>query len=98
MISNKTYDFLKWIAIAGLHAVGVAYGQLASIWSLPYGQAIPETLDIIGVLLGAFLAWETYQYNKQFEVYSTPKIQPEPDVTPIPEDVLDFEVKAEDIE
>lgn len=65
MLSNKTYDWLKWFAIIGLHALGVAYGQLANIWGLPYSSAIPETLDIVGVLLGAFLAWENYDYNKK---------------------------------
>lgn len=65
MLSNKTYDWLKWFAIIGLHALGVAYGQLANIWGLPYSSAIPETLDIVGVLLGAFLAWENYHYNKK---------------------------------
>lgn len=65
MLSNKTYDWLKWFAIIGLHALGVAYGQLANIWGLPYSSAIPETLDIVGVLLGAFLAWESYDYSKK---------------------------------
>lgn len=97
MISNKLYDWLKWFAIVGLHALGVAYGQLADIWGLPYGQAIPETLDIIGVVLGAFLAWESYQYNKQFEVFSAPKVQPVEDATPI-EDELNATIQAEDIE
>ena len=73
MISNRFYDFLKWFGIAGLHASGVAYGQLAHIWGLPYSQAIPETLDIIGVLLAAFLAWESYEYSKSFGVVSVEK-------------------------
>ena len=64
LLKNSTYDFLKWFAIVGLHALGVAYGQLANIWGLPYSSAIPETLDIIGVLLGVFLAWESYDYKK----------------------------------
>ena len=97
MITNKLYDFLKWFAIVGLHALGVAYGQLADIWGLPYGQAIPETLDIIGVVLGAFLAWESYQYNKQFEVFSAPKVQPVEDATDI-QDELEATIQAEDIE
>lgn len=63
-LSNKVYDFFKWFAIVGLHALGVAYGQLSTIWGLPYGKAVPETLDIIGLVLGAFLAWETYDYSK----------------------------------
>lgn len=65
MLSNKAWDFLKWFAIVGLHAIGVAYGQLATIWGLPYSSAIPETIDIVGVLLGCFLAWENYDYNKK---------------------------------
>ena len=97
MLKNRTYDFLKWLAIVGLHAVGLAYGQLADIWGLPYSAAIPETLDIVGVLLGAFLAWENYQYNKQYEVFSTPKVQPAEDATPIPE-VLNATIEREDIE
>ena len=97
MITNKLYDFLKWFAIVGLHALGVAYGQLADIWGLPYGQAIPETLDIIGVVLGAFLAWESYQYNKQFEIYSAPKVQPVEDATPIPEVAETVHIEASEV-
>ncbi len=101
MLKNKAYDFLKWFAIVGLHALGVAYGQLADIWALPYSQAIPETLDIVGVLLGAFLAWESYQYHKEYDVFTAPKVQPiEPveDASPILPDELYAEVKREDIE
>lgn len=97
MLKNKVYDFFKWFAIVGLHALGVAYGQFAGIWGLPYSQAIPETLDIIGVLLGCFLAWENYQYKQQYEIFTAPKVQP--DATPINlEEVPGFvEVDAEDI-
>lgn len=72
MLSNKLYDWLKWLAIAGLHALGVAYNALANIWGLPYGQAIPETLDIVGVLLAAFLAWQSYDYSKTHAIISLP--------------------------
>lgn len=98
MISNKLWDFLKWFAIVGLHALGVAYGQLAEIWGLPYGAAVPQTLDIIGVVLGAFLMWENYQYKQQFEIFTAPKVQPIADATPILPEDLTVEVKKEDIE
>ena len=98
MLKNKAYDFLKWFAIVGLHALGVAYGQLADIWALPYSQAIPETLDIVGVLLGAFLAWESYQYHKEYDVFTAPKVQPIEDASPILPEDLTVEVKKEDIE
>lgn len=84
MLSNKAYDWLKWFAIIGLHALGVAYGQLANIWGLPYSSAIPETLDIIGVLLGAFLAWENYDYNKKNGIAAQ-----------IPDDQINAEAEAE---
>lgn len=77
MLSNKLYDWLKWFAIAGLHALGVAYNALANIWGLPYGQAIPETLDIMGVLLAAFLAWESYNYSKSNDIVSLAKTNAE---------------------
>ena len=97
MIPNRLYDFLKWFAIVGLHALGVAYGQLADIWELPYGAAVPQTLDIVGVLLGAFLMWENYQYNKEYDVFSAPKVQPSvEDATPIAEETVTIE--REDIE
>ena len=97
MLKDKVYDWLKWFAIVGLHALGVAYGQLANIWGLPYSQAIPETLDIIGVLLGCFLAWENYQYKQSYDVFTAPKLQLD-DATDIDlEDcVLDAEVPAGD--
>lgn len=68
MLTNKSYDWLKWFCIVGLHAIGVAYGQLADIWGMPYSAAIPETLDIVGMLLGCFLAWESYDYSKKLPV------------------------------
>ena len=97
-LKNRAYDFLKWFAIVGLHALGVAYGQLADIWSLPYSQAIPETLDIVGVLLGAFLAWESYQYHKEYDVFTAPKVQPAEDASPILPDTIYAEVKAEEVQ
>ena len=97
-ISNSAFDYIKWVCIFGLHLIGVAYGQLADIWALPYSQAIPETLDIIGVLLGAFLAWETYQYKKEYDIFTAPKVQPVADASPILPEDLTVEVKREEIE
>lgn len=65
MLSNKTYDFLKWFAAFGLHALGCLYVTLASQWGLPYADSISKTLDAVGLCLGAFLMWENYDYNKK---------------------------------
>lgn len=81
MLPNNLYDFLKWFAIAGIPAIGLAYSKLAVVWGLPYGTQIPETLDIISVLLAAFLMWKNYQFKKDFDIYTAPKAQP--DSTPV---------------
>lgn len=65
MLSNRTYDFLKWLCAFGLHFIGAAYVGLAGVWSLPFAEEISKTLDIIGALVGAFLIWENYDYNQK---------------------------------
>ena len=80
-LSSRAWEFIKWFCAFGLHALGVAYGQLGVLWNLPYIDEITKTLDIVGTLLAAFLMWENYQYKQDFEVFSAPKIQP--DATPI---------------
>lgn len=44
MMSNKTYDILKWIAQLLLPALGTLYFALASIWCFPYGEQIVGTI------------------------------------------------------
>ena len=81
MLPDNLYDFIKWFAIAGIPAIGLAYSKLAAVWGLPYGSQIPETLDIISVLVAAFLMWKNYTYRKEFDIYTAPKAQP--DSTPV---------------
>ena len=93
MLPDNLYDFLKWFAIAGIPAIGLAYSKLAAVWGLPYGTQIPETLDIISVLLAAFLMWKNYTFKKSFDIYTAPKVQP--DATPITLDYEDEETAEE---
>ena len=67
MISNKTYDILKWIAQYFLPALGTLYFALASIWGLPYGEQIVGTLTAVDAFLGVLLGISTAQYNKRGE-------------------------------
>ncbi len=64
MLSNKTYDVLKWIAQIVLPALGALYFGLARIWGLPYGEEIVGTLALIDTFLGAVLGISTVQYKK----------------------------------
>lgn len=64
MISNKTYDILKWIAQYGLPAIGTLYFALAGIWNLPYGEEVVGTITAFDAFLGVLLGISTAQYNK----------------------------------
>ncbi len=59
MLTNKTYDVLKWIALVVLPAAATFYTALAPIWHLPYESEIPMTITAVDALLGALdvLKW-----------------------------------------
>ena len=64
-MSNKVYDVLKKVAQVWLPAIGTLYFALASIWGLPYGEAIVGTITAVDAFLGAVLGISTHLYNKQ---------------------------------
>ena len=63
-ISNKTYDFLKWVAQYLLPAAGTLYFALAGIWGFPYGEQVVGTITAVDTFLGVILGISTIQYNK----------------------------------
>ena len=65
MMSNKTYDILKWIAQILLPALGTLYFALAGIWNLPNGEAIVGTITAIDTFLGCILGISSINYNKK---------------------------------
>lgn len=64
MMTNKTYDIMKWIAQYGLPAIGTLYFALAGIWGLPYGEEVVGTITAFDAFLGVLLGISTAQYNK----------------------------------
>ena len=64
MLSNKTYDALKWIAMYLLPALGTLYFALAGIWKFPYGEEIVGTITALDTFLGVLLGISTAQYKK----------------------------------
>lgn len=64
VLSNKTYDMLKWIAQYFLPALGTLYFTLAGIWGLPYGEQIVGTISALDIFLGVLLGLSSRQYNK----------------------------------
>ena len=69
-LKNSTYDFLKYLTIIVLPAIGALYTGLSRIWSLPYAAEIPATITVACTFLGAILCISTAQYNQgQHEEY-----------------------------
>ena len=65
LLENDQYDFLKWIAMIVLPAIGTLYFALAAIWGLPYGEQIVGTITAVDAFLGALLGMSTDAYNKE---------------------------------
>ena len=65
MMSNKTYDALKWIAQIFLPAAGTLYFALASIWGFPHAESIVGTITAVDTFLGVLLGITSMQYKKQ---------------------------------
>ena len=64
MLSNKTYDILKWVAQFLLPALGTLYFALAGIWKFPYGEQVVGTITAVDTFLGVLLGISTAQYMK----------------------------------
>ena len=64
-LKNSTYDWLKYLTIIVLPAIGALYTGLSQIWSLPYAAEIPATITVICTFLGAILCISTAQYNNK---------------------------------
>ena len=63
-LSNSWYDWMKYLTIIVLPAIGTLYTGLSKIWSLPYASEIPATIMVICTFLGAILCISTAQYNQ----------------------------------
>ena len=62
-LQNKTYDFLKWFALAFIPAFVTLVLTLGDIWSIPYYVQIGATVSAIGVFIAGVLGISTKNYN-----------------------------------
>lgn len=68
-LSNKAYDFLKWVAQYLLPALGAFYFALSKIWGdvIPYPVEIIGTITALDAFLGSLLGLSSMNYNKSVE-------------------------------
>ncbi len=69
IITGKLYDFLKFLALVLLPALGTAYFALAGIWGLPSAQEVVGTIVVVDTFLGTILQISSTQYNKSDAKY-----------------------------
>lgn len=94
-LENKHYDILNKIQ-RWLPAVGVLYLALCTIWNLPYGQQINNTIIAIATFLAATLEISTGVYHKDVSMniltnYIDDVFPSEDDDEPVESDETDSE-------
>ena len=63
-MSDKVYNWLKYIVIIFLPALSVLYVALASTWGWPYIHEIRDTMDAVTLFLASALMVSAAEYNK----------------------------------
>ena len=75
-MSNKTYDYLKWIAQVFIPAAATLYFAIAEIWQLPYKAEIIGTASAVDAFLGALLQISS---NNWYANYLTTALSKQPE-------------------
>ena len=63
-LNDKLYDWLKWIAILLLPSLATLVAVNFTLWNLPYGNEIAQTITALATFLGAILGISSVQYKK----------------------------------
>lgn len=63
MITGRLYNWLKFLALVVLPALGTLYFTLAQIWGLPAGEQVVGTIVALDTFLGVILQISSTNYN-----------------------------------
>ncbi len=64
LMSDKTYNIMKWIVQYILPGLGVLYAIIAGATNLPYAEVVLAIVMAVDWFLGVILGISTSQYNK----------------------------------
>lgn len=65
LINNRTYDFLKFLTMIVLPALGTLYFAAAGIWGMPYPTKVVGTIVAVDTFFGVVLSHASKGYNKR---------------------------------
>lgn len=68
-MSNKLYDFLKWVALVLLPATGTLYFALSQVWGFPAGEQVVGTVVALELFLGTLLGVSNSTYKRSGAAY-----------------------------
>lgn len=69
MLSDKTYQTIKWIAQYFLPALGTLYFALATIWGFPEPEKVIGTITALDIFLGVVLGVSKKSYDNSEAKY-----------------------------
>lgn len=55
VLSDKTYNVLKWVGLIVLPAIATLVKAVFPVWDLPYTDAIATTCTALGVFVGTLI-------------------------------------------
>lgn len=64
-MSDKTFNFIRFLAEVAISAVGTLYYAIADIWGLSYGESVVATCAAVSAFLGIFTEWQRYKYAQK---------------------------------
>lgn len=64
LMSDKTYDIMRWIVQYILPGLGVLFAIIAGATGLPYAEVVLAVVMAVDWFLGIILGISTKQYNK----------------------------------
>lgn len=65
MLSNKTYEVLKWVTMIALPAISVFIGAVGEQLGLSDPEVVVNVLNAITVLMGSLVGVSTINYNRE---------------------------------
>ena len=72
-LQNKTYDFLKWFALAAIPAIEGFWLTVGKVWGFPYLTEIGTTIAAVGLLIAALIGVSSKNYNADKEIEDEPE-------------------------
>ena len=64
MLSNKSYEIMKWITMIALPAISVFIGAVGAELGINDPDTLVTVLNAITVLMGSLIGVSTLNYNK----------------------------------